>query len=162
MLRLALALSFALAACTTPDGDGPGDPAVETAAPRPAAAPVPWPDTFEEETVLMAGRVVVIGPEGLREHAAIMQDSAHHRYEEKTTADGLLRRTTLREGIAYLAPIRCRLDGMQIFAERELVVLEKPGNVPLTIQADGDVYWRSTGTGEERRSESLILRGDPK
>lgn len=159
--RTACALALALAACAGPERDdraraGDRD---DTAAARPAAAPLPWPGGFEGEAVLMAVRVVITGPEGLREHAAVMQDPGQHAYEEKTTTQGFVRRTTLEPGIDYLAPIRGRLDGLQIFAEQELLVIERPGPVGLTVEAQGDVLWRDARTGEERRGAQLLLSG---
>jgi len=162
MARLALALSLTLAACTShaPRSE-PAPPSPEEAA-APLPAPQPWPATFEAPAVLMASRIVVVGPEGLREHAAVMQDPAHHKYLETTTAEGFVRHTTLRPEVDYLAPIRCRLDGLQIFAERELVVLECPGSCELSIEAEGDVYYRPPGGGEEQRRDRLRLQGGPK
>ena len=167
VLCLALA-SLTLAGCKTidePDGRRRAQRDAEAAidpAPRPAAAPLPWPGDFEQPAVLMAARVVVVGPEGLREHAAIRQDFAHHTYEEKTTSEGFVRRTALRDDIGYLAPIRCVLDGLEIFAERELVVLEKPGPVRVSIEAVGDVFYRVTDTGEEQRHARLTLTSGPR
>jgi hypothetical protein len=157
---LAIALA-ALAACNTPEQKerAPAERAAPRAEASPAAAPLPWPTSFEDPAVLMAARVVITGPEGLREHAAILQDPDHHEYQERTTPEGLVRRTALRAEVEYLAPIRCRLDGLEIFAEREIVVLERPGPCELAIEASGDVFWRSTSTGEERRSDEMRLVG---
>jgi hypothetical protein len=157
-----LPIAFAaLAACSTAKERerAPAERAEARPEAAPASAPLPWPTTFEAPAVLMAARVVITGPEGLREHAAILQDPDHHEYEERTTAEGLLRRTALRAEVEYLAPIRCRLDGLEIFAEREIVVLERPGPCELAIEASGDVFWRSTTTGEERRSDEMRLVG---
>jgi hypothetical protein len=168
MNRTAIALSLislAGTACSTPSAEGgrrdEGRARAQEAAvaATPQAAPLPWPTTFEEPAVLMAARVVITGPEGLREHAALLQDPEHHAYEEKTTAEGFVRRTVLRSEVEYLAPIRCSLDKLEIFAEREIVVLERPGPAELTIEATGDVYWRASSTGEERRSAEMRLVG---
>ena len=160
MIRTALPLSLALFACSSPraDDERPDKRSPEARA-EPAAAALPWPTSFEEPAVLMAARVVITGPEGLREHAALLQDPDHHAYEEKTTPEGFVRRTLLRADVEYLAPIRCRLDGLEIFAEREIVVLERPGPAELTIDASGDVYYRASTTGEERRAEEMRLSG---
>jgi hypothetical protein len=156
----AAALALALAACAGPDReDDRAREREDSASARPAAAPLPWPGGFEGKAVLMAVRVVITGPEGLREHAAVLQDPGQHAYEEKTTTQGFIRRTTLEPGIDYLAPIRGRLDGLQIFAEQELLVIERPGPVGLTVEASGDVLWRDTQSGEERRGEQLVLSG---
>lgn len=162
MTRLALTFSLALFACSSPrasdERDDSRSPESETRA-APAAAALPWPKSFEEPAVLMAARVVISGPEGLREHAALVQDPDHHAYEEKTTPEGFVRRTIVRTEVEYLAPIRCRLDALEIFAEREIVVLERPGPAELTIDASGDVYYRASTTGEERRAGEMRLTG---
>lgn len=158
-LRITLAV-LGLCACAGTEGER-GARAEERAA-REAAAPaepVPWPGGFEMQAVLMAVRVTIEGPEGLREHAAVLQDPEHHAYEERTTTEGFLRRTALKPGVDYLAPIRGRLDGLEIFAEEELVVLERPGPAELSVRATGEVFWRDVASGEERRSEQLVLAG---
>ena len=158
----AAALALTLAACAGPEREDDRARAGEredSSTARPAAAPLPWPGGFEGKAVLMAVRVVITGPDGLREHAAVMQDPGQHVYEEKTTTQGFIRRTTLEPGIDYLAPIRGQLDGLQIFAEQELLVIERPGPVGLTVEASGDVLWRDVESGEERRGERLVLAG---
>ena len=46
-----------------------------------------------------------------------------------------------------------------LFRSRELVVVERPGELDVTVVAEGEVYWRETASGRERRAASLTLEG---
>jgi hypothetical protein len=145
---------------------GPSEPgASEPEAARPAApaAPThPWPTTFRGEALLMAGTVRIEGPPGLRDHVALVQDLDHHTYDTVTTEQGLLQTVEVRDDIPYLAPIRIHLDELTIVAERKIVVLERPGWVPVTVEASGDCFYKRTDSEEEQRGESLRLVGQPR
>jgi hypothetical protein len=158
-LRVASVLltGVALACATAPEVP---EPAPEELPETPEPAP-PWTATFMDEAVLMAEVVRIEGPPGLREHFALVQDNDHHIHEVKTTPEGLLQKTALKSDVTYLAPIRCQLDKLTIVAERQLIVLERPAHVPVSVKADGDVFFKRTASGEEQRSATLRIVGRP-
>lgn len=154
MTLKALVLGLAaLGACSTP------------APPEPAASPsevveLAWTEEFREEALLVATEVHIVGPPGLRDHLAVSQDAEHHSYTIQTVPEGLLQETLVNEASVGDVPVRCHLDNLTILVERRIVWLERPGPVPVTITAHGDVYWRMAATGEESRSASLTLTGE--
>jgi hypothetical protein len=159
-------LALLSAACVTTSEKPPpaADPArepqeLESVAPPPPE--LPWPSTFLDESILMAEVVRIEGPPRLRDHLALMQDKDHHELEVTAIATGLLQRTSVREDIEYHAPIRCQLDRLTILAERELLVLERPGEVPVSITAEGDAFYKLTGAAEEQRGARLTIVGRP-
>jgi hypothetical protein len=166
MRHLACVLTLGLAlACAAPGAEPTEAPEPEPADTGPAEAaaapppPMPWTQEFLNESVLMARVVRIEGPPGLREHLALLQDPKHHDHTVRTVSQGLLQTTELREDVHYLAPIRCQLDRLTIVAEERLVVLERPMYVPVTVDAEGDAFWKRTGTEEERRGPTLRLVG---
>ena len=62
---------------------------------------------------------------------------------------------------ARRAHIDAYLDRWRIVATRKLVVLERPGDVPVRIRATGNVYWKDLETGEDRRAAELSFAGEP-
>jgi len=158
--RTTLLACAALAACATP---APRAPARATAAESTAAEappPAPWTDAFMQEAGLVAAEVRIEGPPALREHLAIGQDPEHHTYSVKTVPDGLRQETRVRPEFAGDYPVRCQIDNLSVLAERAVIVLERPADVPVRISASGDAFWHDVQTGEERRGENLELRGD--
>ena len=139
-------------ACSTPVEE-------ELPAPQPVVLPA-WTEAFLGEAMLVAAEVRIVGPPGLREHLAVAQDAKHHTYKIQTVPQGLLQETLVRPASVGDVPVRCKLDNLTILAERRVVVLERPGYVPVTITAHGDVFWRDSATGEESRTASLTLTGE--
>ena len=148
---------LAAAACGTPPA-----PAAETSTPLAAPArpaPEPWPATFGEPALLVADRIQVEGPRGLLEHFAARVEPAVHERVEKTLPAGYLQRITVRPDSAQ-AEIRAWLDGLEIVALESLTALERPGEVELFVLAEGDAFWRETGSGRERRGQRLRLEAE--
>ena len=169
-MRPALLLACLALACSTPARESPPaqpeqgatatETETETSAPPPPAHG--WVNTFMDEAVLMATSVRIEGPPGLRDHVVLVQDLDHHSYDTVTTEKGLLQTVEVRDDVRYLAPIRVHLDQLTIMAERRIVVLERPGWVPVTIEATGDCFYKRTDSGEEQRGPSLRLVGRPR
>jgi len=130
--------------------------------PAPVAPERAWTRTFLEEAVLMARVVRIEGPPGLRDHLALVQDGVRHVHEVTTTREGLLQRTTVRDDLDYPAPIRCQLDRVTIVAERQLLVLERPGDVSVTVVAEGDAFFKRAGEETEQRGAVLRIVGQPR
>jgi hypothetical protein len=108
--------------------------------------------------VVVAEEIWIEGPDDLLGHVAIEQDLLRVDYTTKTTTDGLLQEATVREGVR--AQIHARIDEWQVAALRRLVVLQRPGEVPVTIRATGDAFWACTDTGQEQRRAMLEWKGE--
>lgn len=164
LLLLGLTLPLVPAAgCSAPreGGEDPGSQRAE--APHADAEPGatrPWTAAFLDEAVLVAREVRIEGPPGLLEHVAVRQEPPYTVVSVRTTPEGLLQEVALADD-APDTEIRAQLDNLAIAAERRLIVLERPGPVPVVVDATGDVYHaRRDGSGE-RRGETLRLVGDP-
>ena len=148
MRQRLLCAALVLGACSTPDA-----PQQE-----PARAPeLPWTQEFMEEATLVADEVAVEGPPGLLHHFVQRQEPDWHDYSVRTVPEGLLQETRLR--VEGGPEIRANLDNLAIVALRSLRVLERPGDVPVTVRARGDAYWQRTKDGSEQRSDVLELVG---
>jgi len=166
MLRR-LALSALLLVPLAPACTSGPEPPVEVSEPGPVAgevsavperAPRRWTQTFLEPAVLVAREVTIEGPEGLREHVALLVDSLVHDYQVRTLPEGMLQEVTVKPE-ATEEVVRGHLDRLQIAAEVRLRVLERPGDVPVIVTASGNAVWR-TPDGKERSGESLRLVGE--
>lgn len=162
----ALALSAFASACTTAEEGSTSSRSqahpANAASPAPDAAPPapnPWTDAFQARAVLIADEVRIEGPPGLLEHVVIKQEPEVHVYSIKATDQGLLQEAVLRDEILH-APIEAHLDALQIAAEKRLVVLERPGAVPVIVEATGSVFFQNVGDATEKREDSLRLVGE--
>jgi hypothetical protein len=157
-------LIFALGACGAPsnsaDSGGKTKAGSRDAPNTPAEPPVvlPWTLEFQEEAVLVADDVRIEGPPGLRDHIAVVQDLEIQDYVEKTLPEGFLREARLKTGVGGFG-IRAQLDNLTIAATKRLRILERPGEVPITIEARGEAVWTNTKTKAERRGDFLTLVG---
>lgn len=154
-LLLSSSILACLCACSSPARDSKGP-----AAPATTAAPAPWTRTFLEDAVLSAEEVRVEGPPELLQHIVVVQDSNNHLYVERTVPEGLLIRAELKPDGTGDA-IRAQLDQLTITADRVLTVLVRPGTVPVSVDARGDVYHCRVATRAEQRAPSLRLVGEP-
>lgn len=122
-----------------------------------------WTDAFQTKAMLLADRIRIEGPVGLIEHVAIRSDDALFRRTSETIPDGFLQRTVPRQSNqdstdqTYL--VRGQLDAWQLTALVEVVVLERPGDVPVTVVAEGNVVWRDRD-GAELRDNRLVWTGE--
>jgi hypothetical protein len=119
--------------------------------------PRPFPAAFQEQTILVADRISIEGPMDLLEHVAIRPDSEYFDYRVSTTEKGLLQIVRRKPG-AEGGEIRCQLDNWQIAALEELLVLQRPGEVPVTVIADGEAVYIPGGGSPERREPRLTFR----
>jgi len=122
----------------------------------------PWPHTFERAALLVADQVLIEGPKGLLDHVALAQDPSSLDYEVETLPEGFRQAVSRKSGVGFIQ-IKAALDALDITALERIVVLERPGNVPVRIVAMGSVWWRSTDPAgplsgpAERRGERLEL-----
>ena len=108
--------------------------------------------------VHVADDVRIEGPPGLRDHLAVVQDLEIHDYTEKTLPEGFLREARLKTDVGGFG-IRAQLDNLTIAATKSLRILERPGEVPITIEARGDAVWTNAKTKAERRGDFLTIVG---
>ncbi len=150
----ALCLSLSAACAGTPAEDSTANH------PREATAPVPgpWTRAFLEPAILVADRCFIEGPEDLLEHVAVRQDPGMVEYSTETTNRGLMQTARVKPGRSGIE-IHAHLDGLQIVALREIVVLQRPGETPVRVIAEGKAYWSTSDGENERRGERLELGG---
>ncbi len=157
-------LLLALGACgSTPENDvsanppgaGPGPPPFQE-----PPQPTPWTSSFRSSAILVADEIRIEGPKGLLEHVATRTEPDHHDYEAKTLPEGFQQVFTPKAGGAGVE-MSAYLDAWRLAALRRLVLLERPGDVDVVIQAAGNVFWQDLTTGAEKRASTLVLRGDP-
>ena len=118
--------------------------------------PRAFPAAFQKESILVAKRISIEGPKDLLEHLAVRSDNRLFASSVETTEKGLLQRIRRRPG-ALGVDVRCQLDGWQIAALDEMVILQRPGEVPVSIVADGEAAYIPSD-GEERREPRLQFR----
>ena len=157
---LGLAL-VCLNACGTPPQENqpdalPGPVLGEPAAPKP---PTPWTTSFRGEAILIADVVRIEGPAGLLEHIATRIEPDFHTYEATTLPEGFQQRFEPRDASAGIE-MRAYLDNLEVAAFRELVLLERPGDVQVIVEGLGDAYYREAATGDERRGAQLRFVGE--
>lgn len=136
-------LAGLLAACHAPADPSPGAGVAESAR-APAAAALPWTEAFARAGVLLADEIVIEGPAGLADHVAIRQEPGVIAYQAQTLPEGFFQSATV---IAAGSEVRAELDHWSLAALRRLTVLERPGEVPVTVQARGAAYFAYSEAG---------------
>lgn len=149
---------------TDPVADSPSAPLADVAGgppdfmqPPPPPEPTPWTDAFDEPAVLVARVVTIEGPIGLLEHSAITQ-GAETEYAVQTIPEGLLQEALVKADDPVAPGIRAQLDGLQIMALKRIRILQRPGDVDITVVAQGEAYWKQA-TGAEQRGDRLSFVG---
>lgn len=161
MLRRTLPLlALALAACTAPTREAQPptvDPAAEPEVPDPLVRR-PWTTSFQEPALLFADRVRIEGPRGLLDHFAARTVDEYHGYDAETRPEGFVQSFTVSRPEAGVE-LRAYLDALELVVLEALVVVERPGDLDVSVVAEGDVYWRETASGREQRAARLVLEG---
>ena len=152
LAALALAGVLAAASCAGPDTGGSGRASSGADdAPFVPPPPQPWTSRFEGEAVLFADEIRIEGPPGLLEHIVLRQEPGVTDYQVRTVAEGLLQELTLlRED--PLGDLRGQLDNWSLVAFRRLTLLERPGDVPITVRAEGRAAWIGADGTEQRQA----------
>ena len=138
------------------------DPPVTAAgAPVPSGpvVPAPWTRRFMQPAVLVADRIVIEGPSDLVDHVAIRQEPDLFVYKTELTPAGL-RQEIFRRPAVIGGEMRAQLDAWSLGALERLVVLQRPGDVPVIVRAEGNAVWIPTDGGEELRRQQLEFRGE--
>ncbi len=154
-----LILTTLLYACGSTDEtpEPEPDPQFGPALARPGSAPGPWTTAFEFEAVLIAKRVVIEGPADLLEHVVIRQEPAVFDALQETTTRGLKQTLTRKPGA--LGEIHAWLDLWTVVAMDELIVLQRPGEVPVRVTAVGEAVFQKTAGGDALRKGRLEFIG---
>ena len=153
---LLLSLPLLLVACVVPAELDPG--AVGGGGETVPQAPRPWTPAFRQASLVIADRVHIEGPKGLLDHVATRAEDGFHSYEAETLPKGFEQRFRVLEPESGVE-LRAWLDNVEIVAMRELVVLERPGELDVLLRATGDAYWRDLESGAERRGPELRFTG---
>ncbi len=144
----ALAACAAVACTSAPANENEGvqtQPAVFHDRAEPGALKRPWTMRFREAGTLGANRVRIEGPSDLLQHVAIAQEPELFDYTTRTVPDGLLQTMRRRADASNARAIRAQLDEWQILSAFELEVLQRPGDGPVRVIADGEVIWLAEG-----------------
>ncbi len=156
---LPLVLAAALAAGCRSDLEAPAPPADPSAPPPGLRVQQPWTLRFVPPALLVAEEVRIEGPEDLLEHFALRQEPENFRHDQRTTEQGLLLTTEILPDRGAVE-IHAQLDGLELVVLRRLVVLQRPGEVPVTVRASGDVLYSRLDGSAEQRAPSLELVGE--
>ncbi len=120
--------------------------------------PRPWTARFRSPALLVADRAYIEGPKGLLDHLACRSEDGFHSYEAETLPEGFKQSFRVLNQAAGVE-LRAYLDGFSIVAFHELIVLERPGELPVRVVLSGDAYMRDGTTGKERRGSQLEIVG---
>src|SRR5262249_37818946 len=104
-----------------------------------AAAARAFTTAFQKPAVLVADEIQIEGPPDLGGHGALRQDPEITTYTTKTVPEGL------RQELGALpdshVEVHGQLDAWSLAAFRRIVVLQRPGDVPVSVTARGNAYW---------------------
>lgn len=153
-----------LASCGTPGEDPELDTTpvfvpYDEPEPQPEPAPAPWTSTFQSAALLIADEIRIEGPKGLLNHIATRIEPDHHTYAATTLPEGFQQSFEPRN-LAAGIDIRAYLDGLEVVALKRLVLLERPGDVQVIVEAVGDAFWRESSSGNEKRGSALRFVGE--
>jgi hypothetical protein len=127
---------------------------------EPAAPPGrPWTGAFLREAVLVADEIAIEGPRDLIDHVVLQQDEETTSYATKTIPAGLWQELVSRPEMGV--EVHAQLDGWSLAAFKRITVLQRPGEVPVTVRALGKAFWSLADGSDERRAESLAFQGRP-
>lgn len=136
-----------------------GDTEADTRAGAPSTEPLvrPWTPSFTRVGLLLADEISIEGPQGLLDHVATRPIEPHHRQNVETIPEGFRHEIVVADPTTAVE-IRGHLDSLEVVALRRLVILERPGDVRVTVRANGNVYYKPEG-GDEVRRQTLALQG---
>src|SRR5262245_15863326 len=116
-----------------------------------------WTSAFVREAVLVADEISIEGPHDLIDHVVLRQDEELTTYTTKTVPEGLWQELAARPEAG--GEVRAQLGAGSLAAIRRITVLQRPGEVPVTVRARGKVYWAAADGSTERRGEELVFQG---
>jgi hypothetical protein len=107
--------------------------------------------------VLVADEIVIEGPPGLIDHVALRQDEETTIYATRTVPEGLLQELAARAGTGV--EVRAQLDAWSLAAFRRIIVLQRSGDVPVSVRATGGAFWAAADGSGEKREDRLLFTG---
>jgi hypothetical protein len=153
-LRPRLALALGVAAALTLACRRDKEPAQLPGTPPPPRA---WTQAFMKEAILVADEIHLEGPEDLLEHVVIRQDPEAIEYSTRTVESGLFQELRARPEMGV--EIRAQLDAWSLAAVRRMTVLQRPGEVPVTVRGQGNAVWVAADGSERRDEASVVFQG---
>ncbi|MEM9382297.1 MAG: hypothetical protein AAGB93_20240 [Planctomycetota bacterium] len=151
----------------TADPDGFEDPMLEMGAPAAPSepepetvkrtGPAPWTGYFSEKAIMVADTVRIEGPAGLLEHVVASSDDGLYERSIENTEEGLVQIT--RRMSDDVQEIRVQLDAWSMAVLGRLIVVERLGEGPVRVVADGEAAWRNVN-GELIRGDRLEFTGE--
>jgi hypothetical protein len=154
VLLAGVILSGLLTACVQTPSDGP----LLDLEPR-GAPEREWTRAFRQESVLVADEIFIEGPFDLIDHVALRQDAETTLYETRTVPEGLLQELVARPEAG--TAVRAQLDAWSLAALRKITILQRPGEVPVTVRARGKAFWSAVDGSGEQRQDELVFQGLP-
>ena len=152
---LVCAFAALLSACSTAEkkdaGPGP-DLTLEPAQPQRQ-----WTRAFQKEAVLVADEIFIEGPPDLVDHVALVADPDTNAYTTKTVTQGLLQELVAKPNSHV--ELRGQLDAWKLAAFRRITVLQRPGEVSVTVRASGEAYFAPADGSGEKREGQLVFQG---
>lgn len=136
---------------------GPEKPESSLTLAPPAPPARAWTGAFLREAVLVADQILIEGPHDLIDHVVLRQDEETTAYATKTIPEGLWQELVARPEMGV--EVRAQLDAWSLAAFQRITVLQRPGEVPVTVRALGHAYWAAVDGSGERREESLVFQG---
>ena len=124
---------------------------------RPAPIPRAWTTAFEKGAVLVADVITIEGPADLLDHVVLIQDAETSVYSTKTITEGLLQELSARPEMGK--ELHGQLDGWSLAALRKITVLQRPGEVPVSVRASGSAYFVNADGSGEKRDNLLVFQG---
>lgn len=116
----------------------------------------PWTDAFETESVLIADRIEIRGPDRIADRLVAQQDPKTIAFRSETTPAGLAQSYRVIEPPAQAV---AQLDQWRIVATRELIVVQEPGEVDVRIRAQGQAFFQAVGEESGERGPELTFHG---
>jgi len=150
-----LALVVLVCGCVTPEKEkapGPGGLTLE-----PPPVPREWTRAFQKEAVLVADEIYIEGPPDLIDHVVLVPDPDTNEYSTKTVTQGLLQELVAKTNSHV--ELSAQLDGWKLAAFRRITVLQRPGEVSVTVKASGEAYFAPADGSGEKRENQLVFQG---
>jgi len=120
-------------------------------------APGEWTQAFMQEALLVADEIHIEGPSDLLSHVAIQQDPEAVEYTTRTVSAGLLQELRSRPELGV--EVRAQLDAWSLAGFRSMTILQRPGEVDVTLRAVGNAVWIAADGSGERRENTLVFQG---
>ncbi|MSR61703.1 MAG: hypothetical protein EXS08_04540 [Planctomycetes bacterium] len=124
---------------------------------EPAQPPREWTRAFQKAAVLVADEIFIEGPSDLIDHVVLVADPDTNEYTTKTVTQGLLQELVAKPNSHV--ELGAQLDAWKLAAFRRITVLQRPGEVCVTVRASGEAYFAPADGSGEKRENQLVFQG---